>query len=241
MPRRSEQLVVEYLENVSRKALEDYQQLIREYVKGKNGVYALYHGNRLRYVGLATDLRTRLKMHLKDRHAQSWDKFSVFLTIDDKHLREMEALVIRIAKPKENLTQTKFKKAENLAYRFRNDIKLFYKQELDELFGIYEENQHETRTRVARKRSSSQKPQTSLAPFIDPKQPFFKIYAHYKGKNYKAIMLGNGVIKYRGREFYTPSAAGKYIRKKESDGWHFWKYRDPDSGELVPLDNLRKG
>jgi hypothetical protein len=45
--------VVEYLENVSRKALEDYQQLIREYVKGKNGVYALYHGNRLRYVGLA--------------------------------------------------------------------------------------------------------------------------------------------------------------------------------------------
>ena len=102
MAKRSKQLVSEYLENISRKALHKYQPLIREYVKGKKGVYALYRGYRLKYVGLATDLRKRLRRHLRDRHAHSWDKFSVYLTKSDEHLRELEALVLRIAAPREN-------------------------------------------------------------------------------------------------------------------------------------------
>ena len=37
MTKRSKPLVFEHLENISRKALEDYQILIREYVKGEKG------------------------------------------------------------------------------------------------------------------------------------------------------------------------------------------------------------
>jgi hypothetical protein len=32
-------------------------------------------------------LRSRLKQHLKDRHANSWDSFSVYITLENHHLR----------------------------------------------------------------------------------------------------------------------------------------------------------
>ena len=37
-------LVSQYLENVSRRALVKYQQIIRQYIRGREGVYALYQG-----------------------------------------------------------------------------------------------------------------------------------------------------------------------------------------------------
>ncbi len=54
-------LVCQYLENISRKALEKYQEVIRKYVRSRNGVYALYRRNKLYYVGLASNLRSRLR------------------------------------------------------------------------------------------------------------------------------------------------------------------------------------
>lgn len=51
------QLVCQHLENISRKALENYQKIIKDFVKGRHGVYALYKKGRLYYVGLASNLR----------------------------------------------------------------------------------------------------------------------------------------------------------------------------------------
>ena len=61
------QLVCQQLENISGRALRKYQVIIREYIRGQNGVYALYKRDRLYYVGLARNLRGRLKQHLQDR------------------------------------------------------------------------------------------------------------------------------------------------------------------------------
>jgi hypothetical protein len=58
--------------------------------------YALYKGERLYYVGLASDLRWRLHQHLNDHHGQSWDRFSVYFTIGEKHLKELETLILHI-------------------------------------------------------------------------------------------------------------------------------------------------
>ena len=38
------QLVSQHLENISRTALEKYQNILKELVKGRHGIYALYRG-----------------------------------------------------------------------------------------------------------------------------------------------------------------------------------------------------
>lgn len=88
--------------------------MIRDYVKGRQGVYALYKGTRLYYVGLASNLRSRLRAHVKDRHANAWDFFSMYLTVEEEHLRELEALVLRITMPSGNRSKTKFSKSQDL-------------------------------------------------------------------------------------------------------------------------------
>jgi hypothetical protein len=97
--RKPSQLVCQHLENISGDALEQYQKIVREYVARRQGVYALYHEGELYYIGLASDLSWRLKTHLSDRHAGKWDRFSVYLTIGGKHLRELETLLLRVIKP----------------------------------------------------------------------------------------------------------------------------------------------
>jgi len=63
-------LVSQYLEGISRTALAEYQQFFRDQARRRNGVYALYRKKKLYYVGLARDLRGRLKTHLRDKHAR---------------------------------------------------------------------------------------------------------------------------------------------------------------------------
>ena len=97
--RRREALVHQHLENASRKLLEKHPDVVRQFIGRNAGIYALYRKNKLYYVGLANALRGRLKAHVKNRHGNSWDRFSIYLTIKDQHLREIEALLLRIANP----------------------------------------------------------------------------------------------------------------------------------------------
>ena len=112
-------LVSQYLERVSYKALERYQDLLQDFTRRRNGVYALYRGDRLYYVGLARDLRSRVNQHLKNRHRGAWDRFSMYLTIGDDHIRELESLVLRIVRTKGNKQIGKFKRAEDLRRALR--------------------------------------------------------------------------------------------------------------------------
>jgi hypothetical protein len=57
-------LVCQHLENISRDGLDKHQD--RAFVRHRHGVYALYKRKKLYYVGLAKDLRWRLKTHLKE-------------------------------------------------------------------------------------------------------------------------------------------------------------------------------
>jgi hypothetical protein len=108
-------------DNVSGDVLDEYQDIIRDYVYRRQGVYALHRRGKLYYVGLASNLRNRLKAHLRDRHAGRWDRFSLYLTKSDHHLRELEALVVRVVRPPGNKQLGKFAKSENLKPRFRRD------------------------------------------------------------------------------------------------------------------------
>jgi len=135
VPRRKAHLVVQHVERMPRRILEEHPDVVREYVKGKRGVYALFKGSRLYYVGLASNLRSRLKAHVRDRHAGAWDFFSMYLTETDEHLRELEALVLRITMPRGNRSKTKFARSQDLRRYFRRVIAASQRKELEELFG----------------------------------------------------------------------------------------------------------
>ena len=82
---------------------------------------------------LASDLRSRMKQHLRDTHATSWDVFSLYLTNGDAHMREIEALVLRIAAPKGNKQRGRLAGSASLAAEFRARVKAGQKEELSEL------------------------------------------------------------------------------------------------------------
>lgn len=128
------QLLTEYLENISGKAIEEYQEIIRESIRGKNGIYALYKEGELVYVGLATDLLRRLDHHLRDRHKGQWDTFSVYITRSDTHLRELESFVMRIAYPPNNRQTGRLGKAVDLRRDFENAIDAYFEAEKETFF-----------------------------------------------------------------------------------------------------------
>jgi hypothetical protein len=131
--RGSKSLVIEHLEGISRAAIRRYPDIITEFVRRKSGVYALYKGDSLYYVGLAINLRSRLHGHLRDRHADAWDHFNVYLTQSDEHLKELESLVLRIASPMGNKVAGKFLSSKDLLRVFRYRIVESQKRELADI------------------------------------------------------------------------------------------------------------
>jgi hypothetical protein len=223
------QLVSQHLENISRTALEKYQNILKDYVKGRHGVYALYRKGHLYYVGLASNLRNRLKTHLKDRHAQTWDSFSVYLTISDSHLHELETLILKIASPKGNKQSGNFINAQDLRPMFRKEVK---KAQQKELIGL---GLKKTK-KVEMQKSIEQKGRKAvLAPYANKR---FEIRFRYKGKTHKAMVRKDGTILYGGKVYNSPSMAASAIKRRASNGWTDWKYeRAP--GDWLLIDNLR--
>ena len=224
--------VCEHLENISRTALEKYQDLIRDYVRRRPGVYALYRRGKLYYVGLAGNLRSRLTSHLKDRHGESWDRFSVYLTKNDTHLRELEALVLRIVKPTGNRQIGKFSRSANIRTRFGKDIRQRQREERGLIFGV------KPKRAVPRKKLNPAEGRApTLAAYI--KRPM-KIRARYKGKLVYAQVRQDGRIRFAQTLFASPSLAGAAAcARKTCNGWTFWEYeRAP--GDWIRLDELRK-
>jgi hypothetical protein len=227
MPKQTP-LVSQFLENINRDALERYQAIIKSYVRKRQGIYALYRRDRLYYVGLATELRSRLKAHLGDRHGESWDRFSVYLTVGDQHLRDLESLVLRIVKPKGNKVIGRFKKSENIRRRFAKDIRLRLRAEYDDIFG---------RIRVL-ETDINRNGDKRLAKIFGRKSRTRTIRGVYKRKLYRARLHPNGTVRFNRQKFSSLSAAAIAIVQRPCSGWSFWKVeRAP--GDWVRMSQLR--
>jgi predicted GIY-YIG superfamily endonuclease len=225
------QLVCQHLENVSREALKKYQDIIKNYVRRRHGIYALFRKNRLYYVGLASNLRNRLKHHLKDRHAQTWDRFSVYLTIKDEHLHELEALVLRIAVPRGNRQSGKFIRSQDLRPEFKRAINKYHQKEMKSIFG-----QQERVSEKIEKVKIKDGKQPVLAPYVKKR---FQIRFRYKNKLHKAMVRKDGTISYKGKIYNSPSLAAASVMGHAANGWNVWQYeRAP--GDWVLLNEMRK-
>lgn len=232
MPPGTHFLVCQHLENISGEALDKYQSIVRRYVRRRQGVYALYRRGKLYYVGLASNLRSRLKLHLKDRHGGSWDRFSVYLTIKDAHLRELEALILRIVKPAGNKQRARFPRSEDIRRKFARDIRQCQREEFGDIIGKAskpEDEQEETDAQEGR--------QPVLAGYI--KGPL-NLRARFKGKLLRARVRRDGRIRFARKLYDSPSAAGTVAcGGKRCGGWTFWEY-ERARGDWVRLDELRR-
>ena len=222
------------MERISVKAFEEYHREITDLVVSQHGVYALYKDTRLYYVGLAGDLRRRVKQHLKDKHRGQWNRFSLYLVRKVGHIKEIESLLLRIAHPTGNKQGGRLRKATNLQKQLRKLMEQRQRRQLDEIFSRKERaSRKKKRSKVTagRTRKSSKRP---LEGIVGRK----RIYATYKGKKYTAIVYQNGRIKLNGKLYDSPSGAGRGVRGRATDGWSFWRVRH--KGELVKLKELRK-
>jgi RAMA domain-containing protein len=227
---RQRTFVYEHLENISRDALEKYQSVIRRYVRRRQGVYALYRRGKLYYVGLAINLRSRLKNHLRDRHGKSWDRFSVYLTITDAHLRELEALILRIVPTKGNKQKGRLPGSEDMRRKFARDVRQSQRLELRELIG------------------KLVKPDDEELDIPDGRQPVLAVYtkvplklrARFKGKLIHARVRRDGRIRLAGKLYDSPSVAGAAAcSRRTCNGWAFWEY-ERARGDWVSLNELRR-
>lgn len=219
-------LVCQYLENISRDALEKYHDIIQIFIRRRHGIYALFRKKKLYYVGLASNLRSRLKAHLRDRHHNSWDRFSVYLTLHDSHVKELESLILRIWQPQGNSQRGKFYRSENLSNRLAAAFRARHRQELSELLG---------RRSIEDLNPDDDGPEVPLAKYFTRPMP---LRGKFKGKEYKARVRKDGRIRFKGKTYATPSAAGTAVRKRQTNGWYFWRFeRAP--GDWVRLKELR--
>jgi hypothetical protein len=225
-------LVSQHLENISREALEKYQDIIRRYVRRRQGVYALYRRGKIHYVGLASNLRSRLAHHLRDRHRDSWDRFSVYFTIGDSHLKELESLILRIVKPAGNKQKGKFFKSEDIRRRFAREVRAHHRNELSSLLG-----RKIVKVKALEQKGISKGKKSVLANYIAGP---LKLRTRFKGKTLQARVRRDGSINFRGKVYSSPSLAGAAACKRRTcNGWTFWQYeRAP--GDWVALNELRK-
>ena len=233
--RKSRPLVLGYLERVSSKVFSDFPKELTDLVGRKHGVYALYKGDRLYYVGLSGKLRGRIKHHLRDRHSGKWDKFSLYLVRKADHIKELESMILRIADPTGNLTRGRLPRAENLSTELDSKVKRKQDEQRRRIFEQKRRRQDRPPSRKPKSLSGRGR-QPALASHIENR---FKIRAKRKGRTYDARVRSDGTINFNGAIYNSPSTAGRAAIGRATNGWHFWRFKNK-RGEWVKLDELRK-
>lgn len=226
---KSDQLLIEFLERISWRVLEDYRGIVSKMIHRRAGVYALYKRDQLYYVGLASNLMGRIKHHLKDRHSLHWDRFSVYITHRDQHVKQLESLLLRIARPDGNRVEGGFGGSANLYRRLASEMSNL---DADRRAAALGERAVRKRRRA---RTATAKGTLSLAGLVERRVP---LRARYKRKQFKATLRRDGYIGFGGHLYDSPSAAARRVVKRGVNGWQFWCYRD--GRDWRPLADLRK-
>jgi hypothetical protein len=226
---RREALVFRHLEGVSRELLRRHPDIVKQFIGRSTGIYALYRKKRLYYVGLASALRNRLTAHGKNRHGDQWDHFSIYLTIKDQHLREIEALLLRIAKPRGAKQTGKLAQSRDMKRLIARAIRKKQSREVSSLFGrIAIEPDDERATKV--------RGDPELLRFFPMGA---KLRGVNKGKVFRARARRDGRVRFNGRSYASLSLAAKAAIKRSTNGWWFWQ-AELSKGNWARLTRIRK-
>jgi hypothetical protein len=216
---------------VSKDIFKKHYPLITELIGDSPGIYALYDGNDLYYVGKSTELRKRVRQHLRDRHLASWTHFSLYLVRREEHIHEMESLLVRIANPKGNRVVPRGNSTGALVKTLKRLIRQRQMDELDALFG--------SRRKQAKPRTKKHgNHPESLVGLVSKRAT---LYRQYKGRDYTAWLRPKGVITFKGKTYTSPTGAAKAVigANRAVSGWVFWYIKDAD-GNWVRLEDYRE-
>jgi hypothetical protein len=231
---KTKSIVTGHLEKIGQKVFTEYSIAITELIKGHQGIYALYKKDKLYYVGLASNLKNRIKHHLNDRHKNCWSHFSLYIIRHEEHIKEIESLVLRISYPKGNTIKGNLRQSNDLRPVLKSKMKEQWERQFNDIIGGRKKEANKSTTR----KITSGKAERPLKGLLNKYQ---RIYCTYNGKDHKAKVLPNGVVELipSKKRFDSPSMAGiAVIKKKSINGWKLWKYKDKN-GELVYIDKLR--
>ena len=118
-------LIEAHISDISVGVIQRHIKSFRKFLgHKKSGIYVLRKGDEVYYVGLAGSLRFRLPHHIKDHHKGKWDRFELYAVLKGKvkYLNDLEALLIRVAKPKGNKAEPKFVRHHNRTKEFRKAL-----------------------------------------------------------------------------------------------------------------------
>jgi hypothetical protein len=91
-----------------------FKQGVQQIMRGYSGIYLLYRRKTLYYIGLATNLYWRLKGHTKDKLKDKWDSFAIFRVGRVRYLKDIESLLLRVARPPGNAIRGHFHRDADL-------------------------------------------------------------------------------------------------------------------------------
>ena len=189
---RYDALLFQHLEKVSGKLLTTYPDIVRDLIGRQSGVYALYKKDKLYYVGLARKLSGRLRAHLRDRHKGCWDTFSIYLTNNDKHMKEIESLLLQIARPVGNKVGGKPSGSVNLKTRLSRAVRVRKREEANALIGRYLKSPGGSKRRA---RGSDR----MTLPFLFPHGA--RVRGERNGKTSSGRITRDGKVRVKGKSF----------------------------------------
>jgi len=91
-----------------------FKKKLKEIMRSYSGIYALYKGNNLYYIGLTKNLYARIGWHKKDKHAGRWDKFIIFRIKKIRYLKDIETLIHHLVDTPGNRVKGKVPKDSDL-------------------------------------------------------------------------------------------------------------------------------
>lgn len=232
-------LIREFIEKMSGDILDvRYRPQLAELIRGHAGVYALYNGDDLYYVGLAVDLMKRVDQHLKDHHAGEWNGFSVYLTSRDEHIKPLESLLLRVFQPPGNRNTGKLPGAVDrkraLATAMRKHDAERRAVALNKTIAKSVVLKAVPRRQLTQRATSARTSKSGFAGLIPSA---ILLRADYKGERFEAKARKSGIVMYSGKQYPSLSAAASAITGRPTNGWLFWTYRtvDGDWGRMTDL------
>ena len=145
---------------------------------------------------------------------------------------------MRISYPEGNRVKGELRGSRDLRAELKQKIKVEQDRQIDDIIGGKERKAKKKKTSKGARKTTRRK--SNKRPLKDVFPGGKMIYATWHGKEYKAWVLSNGGIRYKGKIYDTPSGAGGVVRKgKSTNGWIFWKYTN-NAGELVKINLVRR-